>query len=104
MSNSTETTELTADAVQAPRDRFGAFGVAFIRQRSLIGFVGLAAAVPFLWYASHAPGGEWFSPLLFLSLGAAAEWLRRGRRKWAAACVAPFVGVVVMLALLVATH
>ena len=81
-----------------------AFGVAFIRQRSLIGFVGLAAAVPFLWYASHAPGGEWFSPLLFLSLGAAAEWLRRGRRKWAAACVAPFVGVVVMLAILVATQ
>jgi hypothetical protein len=82
----------------------GSFGVAFGRQRSALGFVGVIAATPFLWYASHAPRGEWFSPALFMTLGAAAVLIRRGRRGWAAVCLAPFVAFVLMLAATVAAQ
>lgn len=33
-----------------------------------------------------------------MALAAAAAFLRRGRRLWAAICLAPFVAVVVLLA------
>ncbi len=82
----------------------GTFGVAFARDRSTLGFAGLAAATPFLLYASAAPGGVWLSPAVFVSLGAAAVLLRRGRRGWAMACCAPFAGIVLVLAAAVATQ
>jgi hypothetical protein len=75
----------------------GAFGAAFARGRSALGFAGLAAAAPFLLYVSAAPGGVWLSPAIFVALGAAAELLRRGRRGLAVVCCAPFVFIVVVL-------
>jgi hypothetical protein len=80
------------------------FGVAFTRERTSLGFVGLVSAIPFLVYTAGAPGGLWFSPVLFLALGVAAVLLRRGRRVWAAACVAPFVVLVALLATAIATQ
>jgi hypothetical protein len=74
-----------------------AFGLAFARRRSALGFAGLAVATPFLGYAGTAPGGRWLSPLVFALLGGAAELLRRGHRGWAIACCAPFVCLVVLL-------
>jgi hypothetical protein len=82
----------------------GLFGVAFTRERTSLGFVGLVSAIPFLVYAAGAPGRLWFSPALLLALGLAAVLLRRGRRFWAAACLAPFVVVVALLAAAVATQ
>jgi hypothetical protein len=79
------------------------FGVAFTRERSSLGFVGVVSAVPFLLYAAGAPGGLWFSPALLLALGGAAL-LRRGRRLWAAACVAPFVVFLANPAVYIATQ
>ena len=81
-----------------------AFGVAFARGRSPLGFAGLIFATPFLWYASGAPGGMWMSPVLFAGLTAAAVLLRRGRRALAAACFAPFAAIVLILAIAVATQ
>lgn len=81
-----------------------AFGVAFAREGSGLGFIGLALATPFLWYTSHAPRGLWFSALLFVALGTAALLLRRGQRRWAAAGLAPFIVIVLILAAAVATQ
>jgi hypothetical protein len=80
------------------------FGVALGKGRSVLGFIGLAFAAPFLWYASHAPAGLWFSGGAFLMLGAAAELIRRGRRGLAAALVAPFAAWIVVLGVAVATQ
>jgi hypothetical protein len=74
------------------------------RDRTSLGFVGLVSAIPFLVYTAGAPGGRWFSPALVLALGMAAVQLRRGRRVWAAACVAPFVVVVAVMAAAVAAQ
>jgi hypothetical protein len=82
----------------------GAFGLAFVGPRSFLGFGGVALAAPFLLFASLAPGGLWFSPALFLALAAAAELLRRGRHVGAAACLAPFVFIVTILALTVVAY
>jgi len=80
------------------------FAAAFLRPRSALGFAGLALAAPFLWYASHAPGGLLLSPALLVGLGAAAELLRRGRHAWAMACLSPFVFIVAVLAVGVLTQ
>jgi hypothetical protein len=80
------------------------FGLALSRRRSVLGFVGLALAAPFLWYASHAPSGLWFSSGMFLALGAAAELIRRGRRGWAVVFVVPFAAWVAILAAAVAAQ
>jgi hypothetical protein len=78
-----------------------AFALAFVRHRSSLGFVGLALASPFLWYAMGSPSGEFYSPAIFLLLGAAAWFLRRGRPRLAAICVAPYALIVASLALYV---
>jgi hypothetical protein len=78
-----------------------AFVLAFRRQRSRLGFAGLALAAPFLWYASRAPRGEFYSPAIFVLLVGAAWFLRRGRPRLAAACLAPFAVVAASLALYV---
>jgi hypothetical protein len=81
-----------------------AFGWALLKGPSLLGFVGLMFAAPFLWYASHAPSGLWFSGGAFLMLAAAAESIRRGRRGLAAGLVAPFAVWVLILGVAVATQ
>jgi hypothetical protein len=78
-----------------------AFAAAFTTGRSWLGFLGLALAVPFLWYASHSPTGEWFSPALFLALLGAAVLLRQGRRRAAMVCLSPFVLVIAIMATVV---
>jgi hypothetical protein len=80
------------------------FTLAFGRERSTLGFLALLFVVPFLWYASRAPGGIWFSGIALVTLAAAAWLLYRGRRGWAAACVAPFAAWVIVLAVHVATQ
>jgi hypothetical protein len=82
----------------------GAFGFAFTRERSALGFVGVAAAVPFLWYASLAPGGRWLSPIFLVALASTAVLLRHGRRNWAALCFAPFVALVIIMVAAVASQ
>ena len=82
----------------------GLFTAGFMRERTKLGFLGVVAAMPFLWYASHSPGGLWLSPLLLLALGAAAELLRRGLRWPAAVCVAPFAFIVLTVAAAVASQ
>ena len=79
----------------------GVFAPAFTRPRSWLGFVGLASATPFLWYASHAPRGGIYALTVFVALAAAAWFLRQDRRRLAALCVAPFVLMVGALAVLV---
>lgn len=79
-----------------------AFAIAFMRDRSVLGFVGLAAATPFLSSASTAPGGWWISFIMFVTLGCAAVFLRRGQRGWAALCLSPFVLLVVLGAVTIA--
>jgi hypothetical protein len=74
------------------------FAIAFARARSWLGFAGLVCAAPFLWYATGAPRGWVYSPILFATLAIAAACLRTGRRRAAAVCVAPFGLVVVILA------
>ena len=81
-----------------------AFGLALLKGRSRLGFLGVGLAAPFLWYASQAPSGLWFSSGAFLALGAAAELIRRGRRGWAAALVTPFAAWMVILGVAVATQ
>jgi hypothetical protein len=48
-----------------------------------------------------SPSGEFYSPAIFLLLGAAAWFLRRGRPRLAAICVAPYALIVASLALYV---
>jgi hypothetical protein len=78
------------------------FAVAFSRERSMFGFLALLFAAPFLFYASRAPGGIWYAGIALVTLAAAAWLLYRGRRGWAAACVAPFAAWVIVLAVHVA--
>src|SRR6185295_11752402 len=78
------------------------FGVAFALRRPLLGWLGVAAAVPFLWYTSHAPNGEWFAPALLGLLIAAIFLLRKGRLRWALVCFVPYGLVVCELLLLLA--
>jgi hypothetical protein len=80
------------------------FAFAFARERSRLGFAGLAVAVPFLWYLSRAPSGLIYAPVLIVTLGSAAVLLSKGRRRLAAACLSPFVLVVVALAAAVMTE
>ena len=67
------------------------FAFAFLRGRWTLAAAGVIAATPFLWYASHAPGGLLWSPVLFVALLAAVWLLGRGRRGWALVCVTPYV-------------
>jgi hypothetical protein len=73
-----------------------AYAVAFRRGQSVLGFVGLALATPFLWFGTNVPGGWWISLILFVTLGCSAAFLQRGQRGWAALCFGPFFVLVLI--------
>lgn len=67
------------------------FALAFSRQPSTLGFLGVAGFLPLIYYLGqgglHAEG--LFAAAFLVLLGATAVLLRRGRRRWALACFAP---------------